>query len=154
MTMSVPDRSDPGSPVPPPGGWADRPLGAEGRAPRGRDERFESILERALRDRLARGLNDPRVQGLVSVVGVDVSPDRTQATVRVSVLPLERGPLTLAGLRSAAPHLSAFLRSATRLRTVPRLSFELDAATLREAGITEALRVARGASPDHPEEKT
>jgi ribosome-binding factor A len=129
---------------PPAGGWADLPLGGAARASRGRDERFESILERALRERLARGLNDPRVQGLVSVVGVDLSPDRARATVRVSVLPIERGALTLAGLQSAVPHLVGFLRKATRLRTVPRLSFELDAATQRRAGIDEALRIARG----------
>jgi len=148
--MHPADRDRPGSTPPPAGGWADLPLGKGGAPPRGRDERFESILERALRDRIARGLNDPRVQGLVSVVGVDLSPDRAQATVRVSVLPLERGPLTVAGLRSAAPHLAAFLRKSTRLRTVPRLSFELDAATLREAGIAEALRAARGASGGGP----
>ena len=161
MNRNAPDRPGPSAgerPVPPPGGWADLPLGGGAKAPRGRDERFESILERALRERLARGLNDPRVQGLVSVVGVDLSPDRSQATVRVSVLPLERGPLSLAGLRSAVPHLVAFLRKATRLRTVPRLSFELDAATLREAGIAEALRVARGEAkpaepPTDPQEK-
>jgi ribosome-binding factor A len=157
MSKDASHRSDPGQP-PPSGGWADLPLGAGARPQRGRDERFESILERALRDRLARGLNDPRVQGLVSVVGVDLAPDRSAATVRISVLPVDRGPLTLAGLRSAAPHFAAFLRKSTRLRTVPRLTFELDAATLREAGIAEALRIARGetdpaANPPQPEEK-
>lgn len=110
-----------------------------------------SLIARTLQERLARGLNDPRVQGMVSVLGVDLSPDRREATVRVSVMPADRGPLTLSGLRSAARHLGGVLREATRLRVVPRLRFELDETLKREAGVLAALGEIAAARPPEPE---
>ncbi|MBU3729442.1 MAG: ribosome-binding factor A [Phycisphaerales bacterium] len=86
-----------------------------------------AVLHRALQQRIARGLSDPRLQGLVSILEVHVTPDLSQARVRVSVLPADRGPLSLSALRSAAGHLRASVRDSVDLRRVPELSFELAA---------------------------
>lgn len=114
-----------------------------------------SLITRVLRDRLARGLNDPRVQGMVSVLGVTCTPDFANAHVRISVLPGEKARLTLSGIRSATRHLEGIIRKATRLRKVPRLLFDLDDSIKREAALTASLREATlgrngpdGAEPD------
>lgn len=130
-----------------------------------RTAQVESLLARVLRERLARGLNDPRVQGMVSVTGVDLSGDMANATVRVTVLPADRERLTLSGLRSATRHLEALVRKATRLRRVPKLSFEIDERLKRESAVRTAIQsIASDQSsdsratqpevipdPDHPE---
>lgn len=98
------------------------------------------LLQRTLQERLVKGLNDPRYRGMVSILEVRVSPDLADATVFVSVLPAERGPLTLAALEHARGHLAAHLRKAIRLRRVPRLSFRLDDRLKKAASLESAIR--------------
>jgi ribosome-binding factor A len=101
-----------------------------------------ALIARVLRERIARGLNDPRVQGMVSILGVECTADFATAHVRVSVLPADRARLTLSGLRSATRHLEGVVRKATRLRRVPSLQFEIDDSIKREAALTESLHAA------------
>ncbi len=118
---------------------AGRPAG------QGRAAQVASLIDRVLRERLVRGLNDPRVQGMVSIIAVEVTSDLSQAIVKVSVLPEDRSRLTLSGLRSATKHLEGLVRKATRLRIVPQLRFELDESVKRETRLMAALHEA-GAS--------
>lgn len=111
-----------------------------------RHAQVEALVARVLRERLARGLNDPRVQGMVSIVGVSLAPDFSSAKVGISVLPEDRERLTLSGLRSATRHLESALREGTELRRVPRLSFEIDEAHKRERALYAALDSVRPAT--------
>jgi ribosome-binding factor A len=92
-----------------------------------RTDRVADVLRAELSDLLLRSVHDPRIR-LVSVTGVDVSPDLRRAVVRVSVLGGdEEREATVEALR----HARGFLRSelAHRLRTMrvtPELIFELD----------------------------
>jgi ribosome-binding factor A len=99
-----------------------------------------SLVQRALQEILARGLNDPRYRGLVSILEVRISPDLADATVFVSVLPEEHGKLTIAALDHARGHLASKLRGATALRRIPRLSFRLDDRLKRAAHLEQAIR--------------
>jgi ribosome-binding factor A len=65
---------------------------AGGRAPGHRAAQVASLLQRIVQGEIQRGIADPRVRGLVTVLGVDLSQDLEDATVRVSVLPGELGP--------------------------------------------------------------
>src|SRR5204863_7128593 len=67
-----------------------------------RSDQFGAELTRAVQEVLARGLQDPRVSGLITVTGVNVTENLSDATVSVSVLPEDRQELTLHGLRGAA----------------------------------------------------
>jgi ribosome-binding factor A len=92
-----------------------------------RTDRVADVLRAELSDLLLRSVHDPRIR-LVSVSGVDVSPDLRHAVVKVSVLGSdEERDATVEALR----HARGFLRSelAHRLRTMrvtPELVFELD----------------------------
>jgi ribosome-binding factor A len=107
-----------------------------------RSPQIAALIVRVLQERLARGLNDPRIQGMISILAAELSPDQAEARIRVSVLPADRGRLAVSGLRSAARHLEGIVRKATRLRRVPRLVFELDESLKREAALAMALATA------------
>jgi len=131
-----------------------------------RSDQVASSIRRHLQELLARGLNDPRIRGLVSVVKVTVTEDLSEATASISVLPDLHAPLTLKGLRSAAGHLQGRMARAASLRRVPKLRFVLDDSMRTQAEMDATLRGIRDAAasaeaeaiddergePNHPEE--
>ena len=104
-----------------------------------RTDQVAASIHRAVQTLLGRGLGDPRVRGLVSVTRVTVDDDLARASVFVSVLPAERGPLTVDGLRAAAARIRSKMGQAVRLRRVPRLSFFLDESIKKQAELEERL---------------
>lgn len=122
------------------------PLGPA-RPPSDRPAQVATEIRRALQTELSRGLNDPRVQGLVSVTEVELSPDLSNARVRVSVMPEDRSALTLSGLRAGAGFLRRRVMDETRLSRVPRLEFELDDRIKRQAALDAVIRTPESADP-------
>ena len=109
-----------------------------------RTDRIATLLEQAVGKVLARGLADPRVQGLITVTGVRVSDDLARATVLVSVTPESKQRVTLAGLSAAARHIRHEASNLIDLRRMPQLTIELDEGLKRQAGVEQALaRVAQ-----------
>jgi len=96
-----------------------------------------------VQDILSRGLNDPRVRGLVSVTKVDVSPDYAEAVVWCSVLPEEHGPLSIKGIEHAATWIRRTVASKVSLRRMPRLSFRLDQSLKKQAEVLSAINEGR-----------
>jgi ribosome-binding factor A len=100
-----------------------------------RISRLESAIERAVREVLARGLGDPRVRGLVTVTGVRVLPDLSEARVRVSILPAEGAEVAMHGIVSSAGHIRREVGRLIDTRVLPPLRFELDDSLKREAAV-------------------
>ena len=115
-----------------------------------RVKQVESTLRRELAKVLQRGINDPRVRGLISVTEVDVSPDFRHATCSVSVLPEQHQSRVVHGLNDAAVHIQGELRKGVALRRVPHLRFKLDAGIKRQAQVLAAINegVARTREDD------
>lgn len=119
---------------------------------------IESTLLRAIQEVLARGLNDPRVRGLVTITRVSLNEDLGTLTAYVSVLPEERTDLTMHGLRSAAPAVRRDVMGKVHLREMPKLIFERDgqhqaqrdvlAAIARVADEREANTPSPGVEPE------
>ncbi|HXY92551.1 MAG TPA: 30S ribosome-binding factor RbfA [Acidimicrobiia bacterium] len=105
-----------------------------------RTARVNEVVHEALADELER-LSDPRLE-LVTITGVEVSPDLRHATVyyaaRDSSDGGERGEQTRVALRSAAPHLRSELGRQVRLKYLPELVFREDPA-IREGERVEAI---------------
>ena len=104
--------------------------------------RVADQLQRELGE-LVRGVKDPRVVGLITVSGVDVSPDLAHAKVFVTVLECEAPEETVAGLNSAAGFLRGRLAERLRMRGVPRLVFHYDATLDRAERVEHLLRASR-----------
>jgi ribosome-binding factor A len=120
--------------------------------PRGgghRPAQLASLVQRIVQTEIQRGLSDPRMRGLVTVIGVDVAPDLEDACVRVSVLPAEFGPLSVKALSHAAAHLRRTVLKESRVRHAPRLRFVLDDSLKRAAALEAAMREAADADAAH-----
>lgn len=99
-----------------------RPEGVQMSYPRMR--RVNSILREVIAEEVEE-LKDPRL-GMVSITGVETSPDLRQAVVFFSTLDLDDAEVTRQALEAAAPRLRRAVGSEVRLKYTPALTFELD----------------------------
>lgn len=119
-------------------------------------EQLTASIRRGVQDVLARGVQDPRVSGLITVTGVRIAQDLTRAVVSVSVYPEERQHLTLKGLQAAAAYVRKEVGEHLRTRQMPPIVFELDASLKKQAEVLKALsrveqeRAARGEGSGAP----
>ncbi|HEX3017242.1 MAG TPA: 30S ribosome-binding factor RbfA [Caproicibacter sp.] len=84
------------------------------------------ITEDIMRELTAifRELKDPRVQGLISIVRVDVTNDLSYCTVYISAMEgMERAKEAVKGLKSASGFIRHELGSRLSLRKIPELTF-------------------------------
>lgn len=108
----------------------------DGRRP---DRVAEAIREEVARF-IAEGVKDPRVTGLVTVTGVDVTRDLRHARIFVSIMGSDaEKAATLEGLRSLAGHLRSRVGRSLRLRAAPELDVVLDLSVARAARIETLL---------------
>jgi ribosome-binding factor A len=109
-----------------------------------RPDRVAEAIREAVATFLAEGVKDPRVTGLVTVTGVDVTRDLRHARVHVSILGTdEEKTQTMEGLASVATHLRAKLGRTLRLRVTPELDFRYDASIAHAARIDSLLEQIR-----------
>ncbi len=106
-------------------------------------EQISSVIHSTVKAVISRGLNDPRIRGLVSVTSVQVSSDLAEALIGVSVMPADRSELTLHGLSHAASHLRGQVARQAGLRRMPKLIFRLDSSLKREAEVLQAIDEGR-----------
>jgi ribosome-binding factor A len=92
-----------------------------------RTERLNHLIQAEISDLLQKHINDPRLNGLISVTGVEISSDLKNAKVSFSMLggSLNRADV-LKGFKSAAGFLRRELAHRLNIRVTPELSFEFD----------------------------
>ena len=92
-----------------------------------RTERLNHLIQAEISDLLQKHINDPRLNGLISVTGVEISSDLKSAKVSFSTLggSLDRTDV-LKGFNSAAGFLRRELAHRLNIRVTPELSFEFD----------------------------
>jgi ribosome-binding factor A len=106
-----------------------------------RIERINALLREEIAALLTRDIRDPRLGTIVSIIGVDTSPDLRNATVRVSVLGnREETQEAMEGLKHAAGYLRREMAARVKLRQVPELSFRLDRSIEEGTRVLELLR--------------
>lgn len=109
-----------------------------------RPDRVAEAIREEVATYLTDGVKDPRVRGLVTVTGVDVTRDLRHAKVFVSILGDEGARKeTLDGLASMAGHLRGHIGRVLRLRSAPELSFKYDQSVNYAARIETLLEQVR-----------
>lgn len=103
-----------------------------------RIDRINEEIQRVLSASI-RTVKDPRVHGMISITGVETTPDLRYAKVFVSMLDKSDASDVVKGLKSAAGYLRRDLGSALSLRYTPELIFERDDSIDRGAHIMELL---------------
>lgn len=87
-----------------------------------------------------RELKDPRVQGLISIVRVDVTSDLSYCTVYISAMGgMEEAKNAVAGLKSAAGFIRHELGTRLHLRHVPEMIFKATDSIEYSANISKML---------------
>ena len=104
-----------------------------------RSFRVADQIQRDVAD-LIRELKDPRI-GMVTITGVDVTPDYAHATVRFSLLVGDIAECELA-LNEAAGFVRNGLFKRLQIHTVPTLHFQFDRTTEHAAELSALIREA------------
>jgi ribosome-binding factor A len=101
-----------------------------------RPDRVAEAIREEVAIFLAEDVKDPRIRGLVTVTGADVTRDLRHAKVFVTVMgsPADQAA-TFEGLQSVAHHLRTRLGRALRLRLAPEIEF------LQDKSVSYAARI-------------
>ena len=92
-----------------------------------KNTRINMEVQRQLSTIISRGIKDPRVSPMTTVVAVEVAPDLKTAKAYVSVLGDEEAQKnTLAGLKSAEGYIRRELARTVNLRNTPQIKFVVD----------------------------
>jgi ribosome-binding factor A len=92
-----------------------------------RTERVQSLIRHELGEILQQELKDPRIEGLVSITAVEVTPDLRHARIFLSVYgPSENEAVAMQALTSARSFLRRELGTRIGLRYAPQLEMHLD----------------------------
>jgi ribosome-binding factor A len=114
-----------------------------------RSDRVAEAIREEVATFLAEEVKDPRVTGLVTVTGVEITRDLRHAKVFVGVMgtDVERKS-TFEGLDSVAGYLRARVGRALQLRLAPEISFRPDESIARAARIEDLLaQIKDGTAP-------
>jgi ribosome-binding factor A len=118
-----------------------------------RTERVSDLIRDELSDLLLREVRDPRLDALISITRVEVTPDFSDARIYVSVMaqPAQQQE-ALRALNAAASFFHRELKSRIQMRRIPFLVFRLDtsieeAATIL-AHIDEVVREEKPPAPN------
>lgn len=99
-----------------------------------------------------RELKDPRVQGLISIVRVEVTSDLSFCTAYISAMGgMEQAKTAVTGLKSASGFIRHELGSRLKLRHVPELVFKATDSIEYSANISRMLNDLRSNDNDKPE---
>ena len=113
-----------------------------------RTDRLNEQLREEISLLLARQINDPRLNGVISITRVITSGDLRSARVFISVMGGEKTKkAALEGIRSAATFLRRELRDRINMRHTPFMTYELDG-SLEEAD--KVLRLMNQVKADEP----
>ncbi|OGA40831.1 MAG: ribosome-binding factor A [Betaproteobacteria bacterium RIFCSPLOWO2_12_FULL_62_13] len=104
--------------------------------------RIAEQIQRELADIIRLELKDPRI-GMVTITGVEVSPDHAYAKVFFTLLG-DAGKVqkTSDGLQHASGYLRSQLARRIKLRTVPQLRFKHDASVERGVNLSRLIDAA------------
>lgn len=104
-----------------------------------RTSRTEEDIKRELSD-IMRSLKDPRINGLLSIVKLDLSGDMSHCKVFISSMEgLEAAKRAVKGLESASGFIKHELNSRMKLRKLPEFKFIADDSIAHSADIARML---------------
>jgi ribosome-binding factor A len=109
----------------------------------GRPQKLGDLIQRELSELLQRELRDPGV-GMITITGVDVSPDFSHAKVFYTTLDRAHVGEATKGLRRAAGFLRSQLSKRINLYTVPELRFEYDESVERGDRLSRLIDSVKG----------
>lgn len=93
-----------------------------------RQEKFARVVKEAVSDAISNRLNDPRIEGLISVTKVEIAADLRHADVYVSIFGEDEAAQnkTFAAINHARSRIQSLVGDKLQSRFCPVLSFRKD----------------------------
>ena len=104
-----------------------------------RIEKVNSLLKRNITEIINQKINDPRIQGIISVSSVSTAPDLKHARVSLSIFTTGKAEEVLDAIKNASGFIRRELASQVEFRCVPDLSFQLDTSAEYRVNINNIL---------------
>jgi ribosome-binding factor A len=116
-----------------------------------RSDRVAAAIREEVASYLTTGVKDPRITGLVTVTGVDLTSDLRHARVYVSVLGGEADDTsqTIEALNDIGHQLKGKVGRALHLRLAPELEFRRDDTVAKASRIESLLAQLHNDRPPH-----
>ncbi len=105
-------------------------------------DQIAAALKDAIAQTISRGLQDPRIGGLITLTSVTVADDLTEATIMTSVLPAEKQEPAIEGLNAASGYLRKEITRYINMRRIPTLHFKSDMSLKKQLVIMQAINQA------------
>ncbi|NLF83701.1 MAG: 30S ribosome-binding factor RbfA [Candidatus Gastranaerophilales bacterium] len=111
-----------------------------------RNEKIRKALVREISEIIQHKIKDPRLEGIISVTEIELSPDFRHAKVYISVLgDKEKKDQVMEAIEDSAPLIRKNIGRTVRLKYTPELRFVLDESFERVSRLTELIdKVSRG----------
>jgi len=106
---------------------------------RRRAQQIASTLQRELQKVMAKGFNDPRIRGMITVTKVELTDDLKNAKAYLSVLPEERAELTMHGIKAASKRIRRDVMERIHMKEMPSLRFVYDHGMREQQVISDLL---------------
>ena len=119
--------------------------------PSGRSQKVGDQIQRELSEIIHRELRDPGV-GMITLTGVDVSPDCAYATVYFTCLDAAHVKVAKAGLQRANGFLRAQIGKRIKIWTTPDLKFVYDESVERGDRLSRLIDSAISTNTTDPDE--
>jgi len=93
-----------------------------------RQEKVARVVKEAVSDAISNHLNDPRIEGLISVTRIEMAADLRHADVFVSILGKDGASQnkTFSAIRHARSRIQSFVGSKLKSKFCPVLNFHKD----------------------------
>ena len=105
-----------------------------------RQERASSEIQKCLIKIIEHKMNDPRLQKVITLTEVKVSPDFQFCKVKVSVLDLKDAKSVVDVLQKSEGYIKRELKEMIDLPYMPKFKFEVDKGTATTLQVEEILR--------------
>lgn len=111
-----------------------------------RGEKIRKALIKEVSDVIQHGLKDPRIEGIISVTDIELSPDYRYAKVYISVFgEKEKKDTVMNALEDAAYVIRKEVGNRIRTRHIPEFTFFLDESIDKGKKISDLLdKISRG----------
>ncbi len=106
---------------------------------RRRAQQIASNLQRELQKVMAKGFNDPRIRGMITVTKVEITDDLKNAKAYLSVLPEERAELSMHGIKAASKRIRRDVMERIHMKEMPALRFVYDHGMREQQVISDLL---------------
>jgi ribosome-binding factor A len=96
--------------------------------PSRRQEKLKRIIKEAVSDIIQNRLNDPRIDGFVTITEIEVSSDIRKADISISILAVDEATSnkTFIAIKHASTHIQSMLAERMTTRFTPILRFTKD----------------------------